>query len=164
MFILIFVPIIILCPFPIKFSLEYLNGNLKIYIFKKEISLNKIKNKKKKNYKRKRKGFTKYLTLFNNLNLNTFLKPNLKIEFFLQYGFEEAHNTALFYGVIQSFIPFINKLLLNFFNFKKIKYNIYPCFNEELIHFKIDSIIYVNIVKIIYMAIKLFNKIKSSKY
>lgn len=164
--------IIILFPIPLKFKLVFNNKELKIFIYKKEIksfnefdlnkTLDNLKNKKAKkqdtedeenikNKKQKNKAFSK---VFFHICLNNFFKPTLKINFNINFGFNDASITAMTYGFINTIPGFIYNMLCKLFKIKWFKFNVKPIFNNQIIYIEISSIIFVNLVKVIYISLK----------
>lgn len=163
--------IILLFPIPLKIKLVFINKELKIFIYKKEIkpsnkidlneTLDKIKNKeaetenndnKIKNKEQKNKVSAKVLL---HICLNNLFKPTLKINFNINFGFNDASITALFYGFINTIPGFIYNILCKFFKIKSFKFNTQPIFNTEMVSIEISSIIFVNLVKVIYISLKI---------
>lgn len=152
---LIFILIILFIPIPIKLSLKYINNTLQIYVYKIPINLrkniSKIKEKSHKdNNKKTNIKFTHLLTLIKKLNKNKF-KPTLNLNIELIYGLSEPSNTGIFYGLIYSISPFLQKFFDIFFKTKEYNLYINPNFDNSIINLQINSIISVSLVKIIYI-------------
>ncbi|WP_035290314.1 DUF2953 domain-containing protein [Clostridium sp. KNHs214] len=162
--------IILLFPIPLKFKLVFNNNELKIFIYKKQVktsnkfdlnkTLDKLKNKESKtqdteheikNKQQKNKASAK---AFFHICLNNFFKPTLKIDFNINFGFNDASATAMVYGFVNAIPGFIYNILCKFFKIKKFKFNVQPVFNNEIIYIEISSIIFVNLVKVIYISLK----------
>ena len=133
-------------PIPISLKLEYVNSTVNIYLYNKKIDLGKLINKNKKPF-----ASTK---LFNNYYLlkKSKLKPSINLKLSLKYGFEDAFLTGVSYGLFSIFNLIIYHFINNFFSVKKYNYVVMPIFNKKTISLKIDSIIFINLVKIIYIC------------
>ncbi|ERI91352.1 hypothetical protein HMPREF1982_03311 [Clostridiales bacterium oral taxon 876 str. F0540] len=162
--------ILLLLPIPIKIRLSYLNKCLKLYIYRFQI--NPLKKKDKAEHKKKPKrteikrklNFSDILFIIKNINRNK-LKPVLKLQILLNYGLADAAVTGISYGVISYLISLVPNFFSIPFKIKKYKSTINPDFNNFKLETKIESIIYISLVKIIYMSfivIKSFISIKKS--
>ncbi len=147
--------IIILFPIPLKITLKYSNKVLEIYIYNKKL---KVKPPSKNDLEcNKKMKFIKSFTL-SDIRLifykikNLKLKPKLNLSTKLEYGLSDAALVAILYGLIHSSYSFLYLLLMNFVKVKKINLKVIPHFEENDFNMEILSIIYMNLVKIIYMA------------
>lgn len=169
--ILIIIFILLFLPLPIKIDLEYLNKNLIIKLYKYPLfsSKNGVENKYLKRFIKKEKKIKddintskrKYLKklsyrkLYRNISTNK-LKPKIKINASLVYGFDDAAFSAILYGLLCN-IPNLLYLFLSIvFKVKKLSFDIEPKFNKALLTFGITSIFYFNIANIIYILFLLF--------
>ena len=160
----LFVLTIILFPIHLKITLKYTNKVLEIYIYKKKLEVNKpLKNNSKDQLKSKpTKMFFKSLNLrdinLSDINLishkfkNLKLKPTLVLNTKLEYGFDDAALVAIVFGLIHSTYSLLYLILINFVKVKNIDLKVTPQFKENNLNMEISSIIYINFVKIIYMA------------
>ncbi|MFD3157368.1 DUF2953 domain-containing protein [Haloimpatiens sp. FM7330] len=165
--------IFLLFPIPIKIQLKFMDNKFELYFYNKKIDLKKTKDtdsKKKKKKRSKLKYFqTKKLTkdilinIYNILEFNPLFKPSLKFKYYLSIGTDDAAKTALLFGLINTMPAYIYKFLSNFFKVKKYKYHINPNFNKKEINIQISSIIFANIVKVIYMIFKILSISKKYK-
>lgn len=172
---------IILFPIPLKLTLKYWNKVLEIFIYNKKIVLKKpsdtdINNNLEATAK---SSFIKSLD-YDDIKLIIYkvmslkFKPTLTLITKLEYGLNDAALAAILYGLIHTIHSFMYMLLLNFFKVKKTDLKVTPHFVENDFSMEISSIIYINLGKIIYMAIKLINcllrinikhkKLSSKKY
>lgn len=146
--------IILLIPIPFKLHVYYKNGELiiKIFKFKKSINKNKdIDHTTEKEHKKKL-NFTNYdyadvIKRFDKNPIKFKIKTTLEID----YGLEDAANTAVLYGVLWSLYPFIDRLLKIIFNFKALNFKLNPHYNEKT--FQLDY----NLFTIFNILILLFN-------
>lgn len=163
MFYIFLIVVILLFPIPLKIKLVFNNNTLKVFVFKKEFNINKIikkklKHKKNNTLKETKKNSHKSISKkkFLNININNFFKPTLKIDLKINFGFNDAAYTAITYGFLSIAPGFIYNILTKFFKIKKYKFNLQPVFNNEFIYIEISSIFFVNLVKVIYIAFKIF--------
>lgn len=167
-YILLFILILLLIPIPIKLSFKYTKSSFNIYIYrfkiniKKSISFFKRKSREKTVMKPKEANkldLSSTIILLNYIETIKY-KPTLRFKLFCNYGLIDASKTAIAYGYIYSVSPLIYKLLNIVFKIKKYDYDIKPDFEKTFFESNIDSIIFVNLIKIIYMFILIKNKIK----
>lgn len=148
-FVLLFIPI------PIKISVKILNNKYYIYVYGKELKMN-TKNEKSTNKHHDKKDFKNTLKsafkFINRLKEHPF-KPTLKLKINLNYGLDDAALTGITYGffnaLFYSFFPILNTI----FKIKCFNVDIHPLFNEKKFYLCATSIIYINIVKIIYIVL-----------
>ncbi|MCB2288442.1 DUF2953 domain-containing protein [Clostridium sp. CS001] len=146
---------IILFPIPLKITLKYSNKTLGVFIYnkklkKKELSKDAIKNlPEKKLYSHlELKDMKQILNKIKKLKLKLTLSLNTKLE----YGFDDAAFVAILFGLIHSSYSFLYSLLMNYIEVKKFNLVVIPHFEESDFNMEILGIIYMNLVKIIYMA------------
>jgi hypothetical protein len=159
--------ILFLIPIKIKINVLYQDKKLNIFFFNKNLSLKdkkihqaKEKGKKNKFIRDLQSSLPKCIpSILIDLDRN-FIKPKMKFEFILDYGTDDAASTALCYGLMQSISPLLYKSISIIFNIKKYDFIITPHFNEYLLNFRITSIISVNLVKLIYMLIRILCTIR----
>jgi hypothetical protein len=142
----------ILIPIPIKFKLKYVDGNLAMHIYNIDL-ISKIKSSKKKDKLKDKRipSLQNFKFLLSSLNRNKF-KPTLRLKLNLQYGLDDAAYTAIFYGLISALSPSIIKILNCFFKIKKQSISIIPNLNKLILKLELESIIFVNLVKVIYIS------------
>lgn len=165
-FIIAFILLILLVPIPIKFSLTYQQNNLDIYFYFKKLNLKKVKNKKNKNEHKKKSKYHISLSLIKNIFFklsNIRYKPIVKLDFSLEFGFNDAALTAISYGVFSTFKGFMLETLSLIFNFKKTEFNIIPQFNSKVINLKFNCIILLNLAKVIYILLIIKSIINENK-
>jgi len=170
--ILFTITILLLIPIPIKLSFNYSKLNMNFYIYNFKLNLEKLmklyKKKEKKvtaqplEKKKKEFDLTTIFSLINSIE-NIKFKPTIRFNFYCNYGFIDASNTAIAYAYINSISPFLYKLLNKPFKIKSYDYNIKPDFQGAFLESSIHSIIFVNIIKIIYMLVFIKNKMNDLK-
>ncbi|MBU3186121.1 DUF2953 domain-containing protein [Clostridium estertheticum] len=180
----LFVLTIVLFPIHLKITLKYTNKVLEIYIYKKKLEVNKslYRNSKDQLKAKPTKIFFKPLNLRDidlsdiNLIIHKFkklkFKPTLTLNTKLEYGFDDAALVAIVFGLIHSTYSLLYLILINFVKIKNIDLKVTPQFKENNLNMEISSIIYINFVKIIYMAFIILpclinikhNKINFKKY
>ncbi|MFL0268368.1 DUF2953 domain-containing protein [Candidatus Clostridium radicumherbarum] len=161
-FILLVIIILLLIPIPIKLSIKYSSFNINFYLYNFKLNFDKLrklyrKSEIKKHVKPLHKekyefDYTYILFLIDRIE-NIKLKPTIRFKFYCNYGFSEASSTAIAFGYINSISPFLYKLLNTPFKIKSYDFNIKPNFQGVFLESSINSIIFVNIIKIIYMII-----------
>lgn len=161
MYILLFLIILIFIPIPIRFSLEVNNKIVKIHLYNKEIKIKKSKKNQKPSKKKKRFSFVFNWKKFIYLMKNSSFKPRLSYHYDLVYDTSDAYYTAILNGYLNILSYTLHNLFRWFFKIKKFKVTVNPLFKNEFhikLHFK--GIIYINLVKIIIIAINLSKCIK----
>lgn len=166
-------------PIPLKIYILYKNNKLIIRFYNfslypskdlKNMSLTvaKVKEKSKLTVDF-RKAFDKHTIkqIFHRF-CKSKLKPSLKLDFNLDYGFEDAALTGLSYGILNSFFAPFKNILSSLFKIKKFQLNAMPDFNGSKLNLEIKSIIYINIVQIINtcftVGLILFKSYRNNKY
>jgi Protein of unknown function (DUF2953). len=100
-----------------------------------------------------------YYTLIKKLKY----KPVLKLKLNLLYGLDDAAYTALLHGVITSLYPILIQFLSLFFKMKENTIKTQPEFNKFILKLEIDSIIFINLAKVIYISLVTYKHLKQSK-
>ncbi len=163
---------ILLLPIPLKITLNYSGKKAHIKIYGKEFNITRrIKKKiKKASIKTSEKieediihkdlvnphNARKIITI---LRKNKF-KLSLKVKFNINYALEDAAHTAILYGLLHQFTSFISSGLSLFFNLKDFKSEIKPTYNNFYFNFEINSIIFINFAKLIYICIIIIYNLK----
>jgi hypothetical protein len=169
--ILLLIIILLVIPIPIKFSFKYTKNTFNIYIYNFKINLKKSMNFLKEKGKKTTATFkeedhkldlSSVFALINYIDTIKY-KPTLRFRLYCNYGLIDASKTAITYGYIYALSPLIYKSLNIPFKIKKYDYDIEPNFEGTFLESNIDSIIFVNIIKIIYMFIVIRTKIKYLK-
>lgn len=142
--------ILFIIPLPIKIKFIYINNKISIFLFNKKINLEK-KDIKKKEKAIKEKNSIDYLSIFQTLKDNRF-KPTLKLDLELEIGTSDAAYTALLYGSTWTLLSFVYRILICIFNIKKFNPNVTPDFNNKKLNVLIKSILFISLVKVIYIA------------
>lgn len=171
---------IILFPIKLKLSILFIDNKLKIFVYKfkiypkkkkkivkhTELKNNPINNAKssQKTFEEEKKSRKKIEVNIKNLIsslMNNKIKPKLKLELLIDYSLGDAAHTAQIFGIINTLI-YLNFEVLNLFiKLKTPKISITPIFNSELlVNTKINSILYINLAQIIYIAILVLKNIK----
>lgn len=166
-------------PIPLKIYILYKNNKLIIRFYKFSLypskdlknmptTVAKVKEKSKLTVDFK-KAFDKHTIkqIFHRF-CKSKLKPSLKLDFNLDYGFEDAALTGLSYGLLNSFFVPLQNILSSLFKIKKLQLNAMPDFNGSNLNLEIKSIIYINIVQIINICFTigliLFKSYRNNKY
>lgn len=168
--ILVFITLtIILLPIPFKITLKYSNKILEVFMYNKKIKTKSLAKSDVKNFSDVNifKSFEfndikPILNVVRDLKLKFVLSLNIKLE----YGFEDAAFVAILFGLIHSSYSTLYSLLSNFIEIKDMNLKVTPHFKEKNFNMETLGIIYMNLVKIIYIAfvvLKCLIKIKRTK-
>ncbi|WP_251859517.1 DUF2953 domain-containing protein [Clostridium sp. Marseille-Q2269] len=154
----IFIIFILILTIPLKLTIFYHNKELNIYLYNFLL--------KKQNYKHKNKEDKSFSKKTNNKKFNNKknalkitlenckFKPKVIIKALLDYDLDDAAYSAIIYGFLQSILPQIYNFLCRIFKVKNFNYNITPLFkNRNFLDFKFKGILYISLVKIIYIYI-----------
>ncbi len=166
-FFLSIVVFIFVLPIRISFKLRYVDKKFNIYVYNINITKRfKFFNKKTlKKHKIKEKWTVYFDNLKSILQLigkNKF-KPTIKLKLNVTYGLDDAAYTAVSYGLISASKPLILKLLSYPFKIKSQYIYILPDFNKPALKLELDSIIFVSLAKVIYIAFILYRNLKTNK-
>ena len=146
---------IILFPIPLKITLKYTNKVLEIYIYNKKLRTNKVSKNDIEhipNLKPFRVFNLSEIKLIIGKLKHLKLKPTLTLKTKLEYGFNDAAFVAILFGLIHSTHSLLYLVLRDFVKVKNIDLKVIPHFEENDFNMETLSIIYMNLVKIIYMA------------
>ncbi|GIM30551.1 hypothetical protein CPJCM30710_32170 [Clostridium polyendosporum] len=160
LYIIITIVSTLLTPIPLKTTIILKDKNLNIYLYRFKIFSTAKKEKDLKiDHKisdtiRDKFNYPKARRLMNLLSCNP-IKPKIKMNYSLEYGFDDASTTAVSYGIIHQIISALNIFINVPLKLIKSQSKINPVFNSGkfFIYLKIKSIISVNLVKIIYIII-----------
>lgn len=156
MILLAIILIILLIPFPYKYSIYCDNQNYYIKFF--FINIKKSNSKKKSN----KKFMTKNIKpIYKALLWNKF-KPKLTIKGNIDYSFSDAMIDAIFYGSLNnlfSFLSILSKYFLSSFNINKLK--IKPLYKTNFyFYINIKCILFISFAQIIIIMIYfIYNKL-----
>lgn len=160
--------LILLIPIPIKFKIKYSKKELKFILYNIDITnkMKYIKNKTKLDIEYKEDQIpilsNTLKTSLNSLKTIKF-KPSLKIKVNVDYGLDDAAQTAVAFGLLSTFISILLKASSFFINIKDQKVNIKPEFNKLILILEIDSIIFVNLAKVIYISAIIYNNLRNKE-
>jgi hypothetical protein len=158
--IIAFIIFLLLTPLPIKVSAIYDNRILAIKVYNHKVNL-QSKREVKRNTKKALSMNINIKPIIDFLQKNKF-KPSLKLNFKLAYGFGDAAYTGIFYGIIHAFYPFLLELTKSIMKIKKSELNIDPQFNKSIFSLEVNSIIFVSLVQLIYIAANILKIIKKN--
>ncbi|MBV7276780.1 DUF2953 domain-containing protein [Clostridium thailandense] len=165
------IPILFLILFisiPIKIRVEYNIKTFKFTLYNIDITdkINYMKTKFKIDVKYKEDQIPAVSNtskvILNSLRDIKF-KPNLNIKINIHYGLSDAAYTALVFGLLSNFICITIKLSSLFINIKNKKLNIVPEFNKLALNLEIDSIIFINLAKFIYISSIIYKNLRNSR-
>lgn len=145
-------------PIPLKIRFTYENKKIYINFFNIDI-LNKFTSNKKKFRLRSNKstGNLSY-TIKKIKSILEYLRDSrskfrIDIKINILYGLDDAADTAILYGILHSLTPILFILVSRLFRIEKNQVAITPYFNKNYFKIETTSIIYISVVKIIYIII-----------
>ncbi|WP_366516766.1 DUF2953 domain-containing protein [uncultured Clostridium sp.] len=167
--VIFFIFLILLCiifiPIPFKFHISFINSKLHIKLYKFNIypkpgnkekgsKVKSIKKRKKKSSFIKKEDFSIPLIkkVFLDLNSRRF-KPSFTLLGYTNYSLGDSKKTALSFGIIHSFCPFIFNAIRILFVSKNNNFKIIPVF-KDTIFFETDikCIMKVSLGQLIYIG------------
>ncbi|WP_061994806.1 DUF2953 domain-containing protein [Clostridium sp. ATCC 25772] len=175
LFILTIILAILFCPIPLKLKLKYINKKLEIFIYKKNLNLDKKTKSNKINIEKKeepskeggiKRKFSKdklssidIKSLLNDLIYNKF-KVKMKIKSKVDYSLSDAAHTAIVYGYAHQGFVLLQLILKLFFKVNDFKYDLDFEFNKSYINVETECIFFISLAKIIYVCFLVFKNIK----
>lgn len=149
MYIILLIVAIIFIPFPIKLGFTYINNKITVNIYNYKINIDREKKRKAKFKIKFEVNIKEYIQEIKHLHFKASMKTYMDINI----GLDDAAKTAELFGFINYFIPVIYIELEKFFKIKKYDYKVTPNFKESIFEVKINSIIWISIVKAIYILV-----------
>jgi hypothetical protein len=174
--IILIIFLVLFIPIPLHLRLKYVDNTLHFFLYGKEIPIKRKYHKKVKtnttstDYIGKLKCYTTFIKCTLNQLKHCHLKPKLHLNYSLNFGFEDAQETAIIFGMLNEFTPVIYSSLKNLFIIKDFHYSLTPDFNNTTIDLNVVSILNISIANTIdIVVIILFHlikdiKIKNSKF
>ncbi|WP_142415469.1 DUF2953 domain-containing protein [Hathewaya massiliensis] len=163
---------IILClilffPVPLKIYILFIEKELNIYVYNFNIKNKSFKNKpiieslseSIKSSKFKLSNIAKAKSSSSKNKKKTKLNFNISVN----YSLDDAFETAIFYGIIYGSLNILLTYLSKYVILKPLVIKVTPEYNTEKLDIKIKGIIYLNLVKIIYILVKLYISSKKDK-
>lgn len=159
--------VLLIIPIPIKIKIKYDDMKLDFYIYNINLNdmLRRIRKKATQTIDTKPDRihtFANTMKTYSTLRKKLKFKPALKLKLDLIYGLDDAAYTALIHGIITSFYPILIQFLSLFFKMKENNIKVQPEFNKFILKLEIDSIIFINLAKVIYMSIITYKHLKQS--
>jgi hypothetical protein len=167
-YIIIILIALIIIPVPIKLRFTFVDNNPNFYIYNLKINLhkniNKAKKIKKKSKAKKRIKFSvnDFKIILHRINCAKF-KPTLRMKIISNFGILDASATAILCGVMHSLSPVVRNLLSVIFKIKNYDFSLQPEFNKDVVTAQINSIIFINLAKIINMFLLIRKTLKHIK-
>ena len=147
--------LILLFPIPLISSIYFSNENYYIKLFNFKI-FSKKSSKKPKSKPDYIKNIP-YLKLIHSID-NLKIKPLIYIKGSIDYSLKDVAHDAIMYGIIYSFIPFIDRIIKILFRIFKKNISIKPLYSDKfIINIRLRCIVFISIGQIIYMICALFN-------
>lgn len=155
--ILFFLVFLLIVPITIKTKIKYENMKLNFYFYNINLTdkIRAITRKTKHTVDAKPDRIHNFVNTFktySELTRKLKFKPSLKLKVNLLYGLDDAAYTAIFHGIITTFYPIAVQFLNLFFKVKENNIKVQPEFNKFILKLEIDSIISINLAKVIYMS------------
>lgn len=165
--IIIFVIILIMfIPLPLYLTFKYEENKLGVYIYNVKVHPSvKTKNtvkKPKKNTIYPKALYLRIIKYIYNKSNHTLFKSALKFECNILYGLDDPCTTAILYGVFHSTLHYFYNLFSELFRIKAFDINIVPVFDKSVFKLRINSIIFINLAKIIYIVYLIYISFKRS--
>lgn len=155
--------VILFFPIHIKLTVIYKDGLLHVYFFSKELNIKKKTTEKKVNLETSKKVHFKLINFLPDKVRKMIYKVSsskhklkAKLNFELNYGFEDAAITGFLFGVFNGLSSFIYKQFEYLLKVVKYEFNVIPHFNEPMFNFRLNCIISFNLAKIIYMLLTIY--------
>lgn len=171
--ILAIVALILLFPIPIKIKLAYRNNIFILKLYDKTILPKSKKTKANAKDKLDKDSLEieteeiekNFKLAHGKIILSTLvknkLKFNLKFNITINYGVEDAAYAAISYGFLHGLLSILPSILNLPLNLKKYEYYINMNYNKNFITIEINSIVFINIAKLIYIVVKTIYKLIS---
>lgn len=145
--------LILFIPIPLKVKINCIDKKLQLFLYNKKLKFKAPKyESKKEKRKTKKKMKIHFIKDFINFLDKSSVKLNIKTNINIDIGIEDAANLAILYGILNSLNYPVYRLISIVFNILDFKFNIVPHFNNTIFSFKSESIIYVTLAKLIYIA------------
>ncbi len=168
--ILLTIILVFFLPIPLYFQIHYYENSVHLLLYGRKLSFKKRLNKKVKHEIKSQDYIGKinyYSTFFKNtmIRLEHYpIKPKLNLTYILQFGFEDAEETAIVFGLLNNLPSLIYSMLKKFFNIKDYHFSITPDFKKKCMDLNIKSILKISIANTIYIVILiLFRLLKDTK-
>ncbi|AWZ48290.1 hypothetical protein C3495_05410 [Clostridiaceae bacterium 14S0207] len=157
---LIFI-VLLFFPIPLKIYVKFIEKNFNFYIYLFNFQLNKPNRNKNKEDSKELKDFSfkkllKRIFREGSKEFNYIFKNKLKVKLKanIDFGFGDACETGISYGLLWAGIDTFLNYLTQYFTFKECNIDVKPYFNEKKLNLALEGIIYLNLVKIIYILIE----------
>lgn len=167
-YIVIIIIVLIIFPIPIKLTFTFIDNNPNLYIYHFKINvqknIDKAKRLKSKSKPKKRIKFSMndFKIILHRINCAKY-KPTLRMKIISNLGFWDASATAVLCGALYSLFPTLRNLLSIIFKIKNYDFILQPEYNKEIVATQINSIIFINLAKIIYMFLLIRKALKHIK-
>lgn len=168
LYIIIVICILFLIPIPIKLTFNYIDKDVSIFIYNINID-KKVSTKRRKAIHRIKIREDQVKIFLNTLKISIDslkeikFKPKVKIKINLSYGLNDAALTAMAYGVLCMLCPMVLQLLDSIFKLKDPHFNVTPEYNKYILKLEINSIIFINLVKVIYILIVVYKNLRRER-
>lgn len=169
-FIIVIIALFLFIPIPIFFELHYFKNAFHIFLYKKEITFKKRVSKKVE-HEIKDKDYIGKIIYYHDFFKDTLsglkkvpLKPKLNLMCNLEYGLEDASETAISFGFFNILPEWIYSIIYNYVVIDRYEFNIKPHYKSYHTNFYVKSIFKISIANTIYIVILiLFKFVKDIK-
>jgi len=151
-------------PLPLYLKFFFRDNKLLIYVYNFKIyprrSVKELIEEPKEHTFYPKVVYINILQNIYNKSGHFLYKSAMKIDFHITYGLNDAYTTAMSYGLLQGLINsgyyFFNKIfrIVSYKPVIKLKYD------EFFLEFTVNSIIYINLAKIIYITLLIYISFK----
>lgn len=160
--------ILLFIPIPLKVRVSYKDNNFNFYLYNMNLTGKIIHTQKEINRSidRKEDQIPKYkntLKIALDSIRDIKYKPTIKIRLNIVYGLDNAAYTALLHGFVTSFYPILIQLINMLFHVKESDIKAHPEFNKFVLALEVNSIIFVNLAKVIYISFIILKNLHKSK-
>lgn len=168
--ILLIIILILFLPIPVHFQMHYYNNSIHLLLYGRKITFKKRVTQKVSHNIKSQDFIGKiqyYSTFFKNtiIRLEHYpLKPKLDLTYILKFGFEDAEETAIVFGLLNNLPSLIYFMAGRLFVIDKYHFSITPDFENKCMDLNIKSILKISIANTIYIVILiLFRLLKDTK-
>ncbi len=168
--VLILFILIFFLPIPLHFQIHYYDNSIHLFLYGRKITFKKRLAQKVKHNVKSQDIIGKmnyYSTFFKNtvIRLEHYpLKPKLNLTYILRFGFEDAEETAIVFGLLNNLPSLIYLMVNRLFIVKNYNFAITPDFKNKCVDLNIKSILKISIANTIYIVILiLFQLLKDTK-
>lgn len=170
-FIILIIALFLFIPIPILFEFRYFKNAIHLFLYKKELTFKK-RVPQKVEHEIKDKDYIGKITYYSHFYKDTLislkrmpLKPKLNLTCNLEYGLEDASETAISFGFFNILPEWFYTIIDKYFVIDRYKFNIKPHYKNYYANLYVKSIFKISLANTIYIVILiLFKFIKDIKF